>query len=294
MVSGMAAALGTIGAMIGDNLLGGLVINIGWRHTVDLTAYFGIILVFVLWFGIRDKKSHQRRSGTIENFRKSMIDLSIIVRSKQIWINGLIGCLVYLPTTVFAELWGIPYLKHAYGFSQGSADFTNSLLFLGFTAGAPLMGYVSDKLKRRKLPMLFGAVGAGIIMLIILYAPGLQETYVSALMFLLGVLYSSQCIVFAIGRELSPSEAAGTAMAMTNMIVMLGAMFFQPLVGHLLDWSLATHMSNIPLQNIPVDALQQLYTARDYRYALSVIPIGIIIAIVLIFFLKETYADTDN
>lgn len=294
MVSGMAAALGTIGAMIGDNLLGSLVMKIGWRRTVDLTAYFGIVLMFILWFGIRDKKSHQRRSGTIENFRKSMLDLSIIVRSKQIWINGLIGCLVYLPTTVFAELWGIPYLKHAHGFSQASADFTNSLLFLGFTAGAPLMGYISDKLKRRKLPLLFGAVGAGIVMTVILYVPNLQESYLGALMFLLGILYSAQCIVFAIGRELSPNEAAGTAMAMTNMIVMLGAMFLQPLVGHLLDWSLAYHMSNANLQAIPVDALQQLYSARDYRYALSVIPLGIIIATVLIFFLKETYANADN
>ena len=171
MVSGMAAALGTIGAMIGDNVLGSLVIKIGWRETVNLTAYFGIGLIFVLWFGRRDKKSHQRRSGTVDNFRKSMIDLGIIARNKQIWINGMFGCLVYLPTTVFAELWGIPYLKHAHGLSQPSADFVNSLLFLGFTVGAPLMGYISDRLKRRKLPMLFGATGAGIVMMMVLYFP---------------------------------------------------------------------------------------------------------------------------
>ena len=294
MVSGMAAALGTIGAMIGDNVLGSLVMKIGWRETVNLTAYFGIGLMFVLWFGIRDKKSHQRRSGTVDNFRKSMIDLGIIARNKQIWINGMFGCLVYLPTTVFAELWGIPYLKHAHGLSQHSADFANSLLFLGFTIGAPLMGYISDRLKRRKLPMLFGATGAGIVMMIVLYFPGLNESQIGALMFLLGLLYSAQCIVFAVGRELSPNEAAGTAMAMTNMIVMLGAMFLQPLVGRLLDFSLSTHMPNVPMESVPVDKLQQLYTADDYQFALSIIPIGIIIAAILTFFLKETYANADN
>lgn len=294
MVSGMAAALGTIGAMIGDNLLGSLVINVGWRETVNLTAYFGIGLIFVLWFGIRDKKSYQRRSGTVDNFRKSMIDLGIIARNRQIWINGIFGCLVYLPTTVFAELWGIPYLKHAHGLPPQAADFANSLLFLGFTVGAPLMGYLSDKLKRRKLPMLFGATGAGIVMMIVLYLPGLNESHIDTLMFLLGLLYSTQCIVFAVGRELSPNEAAGTAMALTNMVVMLGAMLLQPLVGRLLDFSLSTHLTNVPLQEIAVDKLQQLYTADDYQFALSIIPIGIIIAAILTFFLKETYANADN
>ncbi len=291
MVSGLAAALGTIGAMIGDNLLGSLVVQVGWRETMNLTAYFGIGLIFVLWFGLRDKKSHQRRSGTVENFKKSMTDVGIIIRSKQIWINGLFGCLVYLPTTVFAELWGISYLKHAHGLSQTNADFANSLLFLGFTIGAPLMGYISDKLKRRKLPMFLGAAGAAVIMIIILYVPGLEVTHINVLLFILGLLYSAQCIVFAVGRELSPNEAAGTAMAMTNMIVMLGAMFLQPLVGHLLDFSLAKH--TIVDKLAPVQ-LEHLYTAGDYQFALSVIPIGIVIAALLTFFLKETYANATN
>jgi len=294
MVSGMAAALGTIGAMIGDNLLGHLVNDIGWRQTVNMTAYFGIGLMILLWLGIRDKKSQKVTGGTINSFRKSMIDLGIIMRCRQIWINGMFGCLVYLPTTVFAELWGIPYLKHAHNLPQDSADFANSLLFFGFTIGAPLMGYISDKLKRRKLPMLFGASGAAIVMMIVLYMPGLTNTNINILMFMLGLLYSAQCIVFAVGRELSPNEAAGTAMAMTNMIVMLGAMFLQPLVGKLLDMSLASHMAAIPIESLSIDTLQQFYTADDYQFALSIIPLGIIIAAILTFFLKETYADANN
>ncbi len=178
-------------------------------------------------------------------------------------------------------------------YHKRAADFANSLLFLGFTIGAPLMGYISDKLKRRKPPMFLGAVGAGIIMIIILYLPGLNKPAINALMFLLGLLYSAQCIVFAVGRELSPSEAAGTAMATTNMIVMLGAMFLQPLVGRLLDLSLASHLEKTSLQG-PVEKLQQLYTAHDFQFALSIIPVGVIIAAVLTFFLKETYANADN
>ncbi|KTC66592.1 major facilitator family transporter (plasmid) [Legionella adelaidensis] len=289
MVAGIATALGTIGAMIGDNLLGDMVANLSWQQTNNYTAFFGIGLVFVLWFGIRDHKRGQQTGGTITSFRRNMIDLGIIIRNKQIWINGLYGCLVYLPTTVFAELWGIPYLRDAHGLSHAGADFANSLLFLGFTIGAPSMGFISDKIRRRKLPMVVGAVGAAIIMLIILYTPNLDQTILNGLMFVLGLLYSAQAIVFAVGRELSPKEAAGTAIAMTNMIVMIGAMFLQPLVGKLLDWSLL-HRTN--LSTVPVNQAH-LYNAQDFKFALSIIPIGIIIAAILTFFLRETHAHAD-
>ncbi len=291
MVSGLAAALGTIGAMIGDNVLGVLVTHLGWRDTIMITAIAGVILTVVLWFGLRDKKSHQRQSGTIYNFKQSMADLLIIAKNKQIWINGLFGCLVYLPTTVFAELWGISYLKNASGMTPAAADFSNSLLFLGFTVGAPLMGYFSDKIARRKLPMFVGATGAAIIMTIILYVPGLDSTRLNGLLFLLGILYSVQSIVFAVGRELSPGEAAGTAMAMTNMIVMLGAMFFQPLIGQLLDYSLATHLNQAAIDPGTIINLQKYYTVEDYQFALAIIPMGIFLAAILTFFLKETHAD---
>lgn len=294
MVAGLATALGTIGAMIGDNLLGYMVTLVGWQKTVNFTAVFGVGLIFVLWFGIRDhKRQQEEQGGTINSFRKSMVDLGIIIRNKQIWINGAYGCLVYLPTTVFAELWGIPYLRHAQGLTLSAASLCNSVLFLGFTIGAPLMGYISDKIKRRKLPMMFGATGAAIVMMLILYVPGLSSTHLSILMFVLGLLYSVQSIVFAVGREVSPNEAAGTAIAMTNMIVMLGAMLLQPLVGRLLDWSLLKREATMSVQRISADNLQQLYTAADYRFALTIIPVGIVIAVILTFFLRETYAKAD-
>ncbi len=182
---------------------------------------------------------------------------------------------------------GIPYLVHAHHLTTKAAGLANSFLFMGFIVGAPLMGYISDRLARRKFPMLFGATGAAIVMMIILYVPNLGPNTIHRLMFLLGLLYSAQAIVFAVGRELSPNEAAGTAMAVTNMIVMLGAMFLQPLVGRLLDFSFNGDVANL---GVAVDNLQKLYTVDDYQFALSIIPVGILIAALLTFFLKETHA----
>jgi MFS family permease len=287
MVAGMTSALGTIGAMVGDNFLGGIVNLVGWQQTTIYTGIFGVALIFVLWFGIHDHKRDLESGGTIDSFNQNITDLIIILREKQIWINGLYGCLVYLPTTVFAELWGIPYLMHAHGLTQTGAGFANSLLFCGFMFGAPMMGFISDKIKRRKPPMLVGAVGAVCVMMVILYVPGLSEKSIDVLMVMLGLLYSAQTIVFAVGRELSPNEAAGTAIATTNMLVMIGAMLLQPLIGRLLDWSAVVHRSGASLSDV---GKMHHYTAGDYQLAISIIPVGIVIAALLTFFIKETHA----
>jgi sugar phosphate permease len=291
-VAGLASALGTLGAMAGDNFLGHFVHQVGWQAAVNYSAFFGIGLTFVLWFGIHDHKRHlEEDGGTINTFKDALIDLKIIVVNKQIWINGIYGCLVYLPTTVFAELWGIPYLHHAHHLSMGDAATANSFIFMGFLVGAPMMGWISDQLKRRKLPMFMGALCAAVVMMIVIYVPDLTLSSLNILMFTLGLFYSVQALVFAVGRELSPDEAAGTAVAMTNMLVMLGAMFIQPLIGRLLDWSYTQqHPVQLMADGVQETNLKLLYSAHDYQLAMSVIPIGIVIAAILTFFLRETHA----
>ena len=65
---------------------------------------------------------------------------------------------------------------------------------------------------------------------------------------------------------------------------MLGGLIFQPVVGFLLDYHTGTNGAGA----IPV------YTPADYTYALSVVPIGLMLAIVLTFFLKETYCESQE
>lgn len=297
MVAGLASALGTLGAMLGDNVLEHFVHLVGWQTAVNYSALFGVVLTVILWMGIHDQKRHpEEDGGTISDFKRAFLDLKLIAQNKQIWINGIYGCLVYLPTTVFAELWGIPYLHHAHHMSVSDAAVANSFLFMGFMLGAPMMGWISDKIHRRKLPMFVGALCAAVVMTVVLYVPSLSSSVLNGLMFALGLFYSVQSLVFAVGRELSPREAAGTAIAITNMLVMLGAMFLQPLIGHLLDWSYA--MTHPVVRGIYAavhdEAIQQRYSAHDYQLAMSIIPLGILIAAILTFFLRETHAHADQ
>ena len=98
-------------------------------------------------------------------------------------------------------------------------------------------------------------------------------------LFCLGVAYSAQALVFVVGREISPSQLSGTAMATINMMVMLGGMFLQPVVGFILDFVWDGQI---------VNGLH-VYSSLDYQKALSILPIGILLSGFLSFFVKETY-----
>ena len=286
MVSGIAAALGTMGAMFGDIALTHLVESIGWRSSVYLSALAGIFIAFLLYVFIKDgtEKDVVDEVQDKQKVNHGFSNLYTILRNPQMWINGLIGCFIYLPTTAFAELWGIPFLERAFSFSPSDAAYGIFTLFLGFTIGAPISGMISDKLGSRRIPLLVGALGSAVLFTILLVNLNLSSESVYALLFFLGMLYSAQVIVFAIGREISPHDASGTAIAVTNMMVMLGGVLFQPIIGILLDYKW-TQGSLLGVH---------IYSANDYQFALTVIPLGILLAAILTLFLKETHCELQD
>lgn len=283
MFAGLSAALGTVGAMTGDIIMTHLVASIGWLKTVYFSAAFGVFVTIFLWLFVRDVNptkpaDHSTVVGN-STFKQSLQELAIILSNPQIWIIGLIGCFIYLPTTAFGELWGIPYLEHARHLSPLGSAFGIFLLFLGFTIGAPIMGWLSDRFKTRKKLLLVASIFSTILASILIFVDDLSIQQIDSVLFVLGFMYSAQALVFAVGREISPPAASGTAIAVTNMIVMLGGIVFQPVIGILLDWVWdGTIISNLPV-----------YSSTDYRFALALLPAGIFISAILTFFLKESY-----
>jgi hypothetical protein len=70
---------------------------------------------------------------------------------------------------------------------------------------------------------------------------------------------------------------AGTAMAMTNMLVMLGGVIFQPLLGWFLELASGKH----------VKGDLSVYTGRDFQHALVILPIMLLLTFIIMFFVRE-------
>jgi hypothetical protein len=127
------------------------------------------------------------------------------------------------------------------------------------------------------LPVVLGSAGALLLIVTLLYVPGLSPSRIYLLLFGFGLFCSAQIVVFAISHEASQMKIAGTAIALTNMVVMVGGNIFQPVIGKLLDYGWTGAL---------VDGAR-VYPIQAYQTALSVLPIGIFIALIIAFFSKE-------
>lgn len=293
MIAGLTTSLGMVGGMVGDIYLTALVNQIGWRATVSLSAVAGIVLAAVMYVIIRDnvnevdsveachpdEQAQRRRISEPVDFRKVFVGALQIFKKPQIWLCGVVGCFLYLSLTAFAELWGIPYLKAVHGLSSQQAAISISMVFLGWTFGGPLTGWISDTIGNRLLPVLVGSIGGGLTITALLYLPFLPLFAINALLFLFGLFASAEVIVFAIARESCPAHLAASALAIVNMMIMLGGVLFQPLTGYFLDLSWTGGMT---------DGVRN-YTISSYHIALLTLPIAFMLAALLAFFMRETH-----
>lgn len=283
LVSGLATTLGMVGAMIGGVLLTDLIQSMGWRETIIYSSYAGFILVPVIWLIVRDAPAQPLVQVNAPNkvdisYRKLWQEIIIALKNPQIWINGVIGGLLMTPTMVFPELWGKLYLQTVHQFSAAEASRAVTMIFLGWAVGGPIAGFFSDYIQRRKMPLLVGALLTSLLLLGFLYYPDLSPTMVKVVLFLIGVTSSVEIICFAIGRENCPQNLAGTAVAVTNFLVVTFA-FGQVIVAKILDKTWAGEV---------IDQAR-VYSVESYQTAMMVLPIATLLAFLLCFFLKETY-----
>ncbi len=280
-IAGMATSLGMIGAMIGDITLSKLVVSIGSNTTLYLAAVVGVVLTVAMWLVIPETKAVKTAAASASSklsYREFFQAVFKLCKNPQMWLIGVIGSLLYLSLSGFAEVWGIPYLIRVYGLSNVSAATAISFVFLGWAIGSPLVGWISDKMGNRRYPIILGALLGSILFSLIIYFPSMSTHYLKLLLFTFGVCSSTQIIVFPIARELNVVALAGTAIAVINSLVMLSGALSQPLIGKVLD----------VLTGVHVKGNLMAFSTTSFQHALSIIPIAFVLAAVLTLFVKET------
>jgi MFS family permease len=277
VASGLAQFLGLVGGVAAQAPLAMVVAETGWRSAIAGTAVFGGILAVTIWFVVRDAPSSQEnqdaQAGLLQGLRH-------VVTSQQSWIAALFGAGSVIPMAAFAALWGVPYMMAEYGLDRPAAGYATSHLMFGWGIGAIVVGWFSDRIRRRRLPMILGSVASLILFTTAIYLPGLSIGTVQVLFFLYGILAGSFSLCFAISREHNPTRYAGVAVGFVNMSLMSAGALSQPLIGWLLDLHWDGRM----------EAGVRLYAPEAYRSAFLFIIATLVAAIAAGFLVRETYA----
>jgi sugar phosphate permease len=283
LIVGLVQLMGCVGAIVGEAPVAVIVQHIGWRSTMFWSAGVGAIFSVLFWMLIRDHPSsmHQNQIHADTPLAMNEIQrLAKVVKNPQTWAIGLYAFAGWAPITIFADLWGIPYLKVFYQTSTAVAAIAIAVVWIGIAIGGPMLGWWSNKIGNRRLPLLIAAILGLIASLAIVCIPNLSWYPMYLALFFFGVAASAQAVTFGVVQDNNPLTVAGTAVGFNNMAVILGGLLFQPLIGFILN----ARWDGKMLNGLP------LYTTADYRSALILMPICYIIGILAsLFLVKETY-----
>lgn len=274
LLAGLTEMIGMLGAALGQAALAPSVSVHGWRATLLGCAMVGLMLAVLTFFVVREKEEDTPEEKQAHALRGHIFsDLLTVISYPQAWINGFFSGLLFAVAAAFGSLWCIPYLMQTYGISLEVSANASAMCLFGAACGAPVLGWFSDRLGLRRLPMILSTALVLALMLIVLYVPNINLPLMFILLFSLGFFSSAYALPFAVMRDIMPENVRGTAMGYTNMMcILIGAPMLQPIIG----WLLNSELSSSATQAIA------------YRHALIVLPISLAIGLVLAFLVRET------
>ncbi len=263
LVSGITIAAGTVSASIAQLVSALLMQHFHWHSIFIALALWGfVVAVLLLLPGLR-LPPRQTKPASQTSWWHQVKQFS---RHPLLILNGLVGGLFYLPTTLFATMWGIPFLQGEYHFSATAASFGVTMLFVGWAIGAPVIGSLADRTNHYMRLVSVGALCGALISMVLVYLEPGASWMVWVLLFLFGLFSSAQVVVWKCFRDYCPKDIAGYGVAFTNMLIMLFGAVFHLAVGWL--------MSRVAY--LQPDSL-------DYKLGLSIIPIAFMLVLILSF-----------
>ena len=114
--------------------------------------------------------------------------------------------------------------------------------------------------------------------LAVVLLPQMSLWTMTVVLFVLGFASGVYVVAFAVVRESIPLETRGVGLSFTNMMFMITAPILQPLIGYLIELGGA----QAPQKGT------DLYSTESYQWALAVLPLLLVAAAVLVFFIRET------
>ncbi len=194
----------------------------------------------------------------------------IVLTNPQSYLCGFTAGLLFLPTTIGDMIWGVPFLRDGMGIAYNEAVNRATMVPLGWVIGCPLLGFIADRIGRRK-PVL---IGGSLLMLVasamFVYLPGVAPPYLLGL--LLGIGSGAAMIPYSSIKEVNPDDVKGSATGAINFLVFTLSALLAPAYGWLLtSLSGGGKLTLVVFQN-----------ASGFGIG------GIVLAVILACFIRET------
>jgi MFS family permease len=260
-MAGGAAGQFAVGPMIAAGL--------PWSHFWTGMGIAGLMMGSLLLF-LLPRGEAKRNSG--DWLKTATRALYVVFRNPQSILCGLISGLLFIPTTIFDMVWGVRYLQEGHSLEYASAVMRTATVPIGWIIGCPLLGFISDRLGRRKPVIIGGALTLLACLGWILYGHlETQPRYVVGI--LAGLGSGAAMLPYVVIKEANPPEFGGMATGVVNFLNFSFSALLGPVFAGLLEY-------------VSRGAAQRELV--HYQTAFLPLLFGVAAAIGLSFLLKET------
>jgi MFS family permease len=267
---GATQMFGMAGGSAGQFLVGPMIASgVPWTTFWIGMGIAGLVISGLLFFLLPESRPATQRDNWLKPAARAF---GVVFRNPQSILCGMIAGLIFIPTTIFDMIWGVRYLQEARGFDYASAVLRSSMVPFGWIIGCPLLGFLSDRIGRRKPVIAAGAVVLFACLAWILYGPSdVLPPYVLGLV--AGLASGAAMLPYTVIKEANPPEMSGTATGVVNFLNFTFSALLTPVFGRVLT-SVSGGAARMNIEHYQTTFEPLLY--------------GVALAIVLTLLLKET------
>jgi MFS family permease len=252
--------------MVGPAISAGLAWNQFWLGM----GIAGLVICVLLFVLLPSQAPPERRSDA--GGTSVMAAFGMVFRNPQSILCGMIAGLMFIPTTIFDMVWGVRFVQEAMGYDYTDAVMRSATVPLGWIIGCPLLGFISDRLGRRKPVIVAGGLLLFACLAWILYGPiGILPPYLLGLV--TGIASGAAMLPYTVIKEANAPEVSGTATGVINFLNFTFSALLGPVFASLLR-----------------DAADGAATVTRAHYQAAFEPMlyGVALAVICAFILKET------
>ncbi len=255
--SGLGNFTSYLGFPLANSILG------GWRNFYIVVA---LILLTNYAMNVFILKNGPNGNGVEHKSSRNLLgSLGEVIHDRRLY-PFLVGYILISFGWVL-NTWMPSFLTETKGFTYVEAGLISSLGTIAGIPGCIAVGAISDRLRKRKLPLVVFSCLYTVVLTSFIFAPkGLPLLVFAALSFSISFCASTWVLFFSMVPEVLPQEEASIGLGLVNGLGTIGFSLITPFYGGLIDATGGYFASNAVL-----------------------IVISIIMTVTIILFTKETY-----
>ncbi|GAA3397959.1 MFS transporter [Cryptosporangium minutisporangium] len=238
VVTQLTGVIGQLGAIASAVPMTWALSTLGWTWAYGLAASLGLVAALAALIVLHDQPGTRTLRGPALSYSAIRASLASSWQQPGTRLGFWVHFTTQFSQTIFALLWGYPFLVEGEGLSPNAASMLLTLMVLSLIAAGPVMGWFTARHPWQRSTLALTIVGAiAIAWTVVLAWPGRAPLAVLVvLVMVIGLGGPGSVIGFDLGRTSNPPARLASATGIINQAGFVASLTVVVAIGAILDW----------------------------------------------------------